>query len=112
MRWRTLPVELLLLAFFAVFLLYPLAYVLPGAASDEEYDVVLPPRAPDAGARARPRGVLTNAAPDRPPPDLLPPPATAPTSPAARKPNADALADQLRRAGADAAVVHRRNWTG
>jgi iron(III) transport system permease protein len=37
MRWRTLPIELLLLAFFAVFLLYPLAYVIPGAASDEDY---------------------------------------------------------------------------
>src|SRR5262249_7519531 len=37
MRWRTLPLELLLLAFLAVFLLYPLAYIIPGAASDEDY---------------------------------------------------------------------------
>ena len=41
MRWRTLPVELLLLAFFAVFLLYPLVYVLPAAASDEDFAVRL-----------------------------------------------------------------------
>ena len=41
MRWRTLSVELLLLAFLGLFLVYPLAYIIPGAASDEDYAVVL-----------------------------------------------------------------------
>ena len=41
MRRATLPIELLLLAFLGVFLLYPLAYILPGSASDEELEIVL-----------------------------------------------------------------------
>src|SRR5437867_2760533 len=32
MRWRTLPIELFLLAFLAVFLVYPLLYIFPGSA--------------------------------------------------------------------------------
>jgi len=36
MRRATLPIELLLLAFLGLFLVYPLVYILPGAASDEE----------------------------------------------------------------------------
>jgi iron(III) transport system permease protein len=111
-RWRTLPIELLLLAFFAVFLLYPLAYVIPGAASDEEYDVVLRSLGPGPAEKAQVLGALTKAAPDRGLPELLHLPATVRTFPAARKKNADDLADQLRQAGGDAEVVHRRNWTG
>src|SRR5438105_10696871 len=37
----TLLVELLLFAFLAIFLIYPLVYVLPGAVSDEVYQVNL-----------------------------------------------------------------------
>jgi iron(III) transport system permease protein len=40
-RLGTLPIELLILAFLAVFLLYPLGYVLPGSASDEVFEVRL-----------------------------------------------------------------------
>jgi hypothetical protein len=41
MRWPSSIVTLLLFAFFAVFLLYPLAYVLPAAASDQDFEVQL-----------------------------------------------------------------------
>jgi iron(III) transport system permease protein len=40
-RLRTLPVELLILAFLSVFLVYPLAYVIPGSASDEVFEARL-----------------------------------------------------------------------
>jgi hypothetical protein len=41
MRRRTLPLELLLLAVFTIFLLYPLLNVFPAVASDQEYEVRL-----------------------------------------------------------------------
>ena len=41
MRWRTLPVELFLLAFLGVFLVYPLLYIFPGSASEEVLTVSL-----------------------------------------------------------------------
>jgi iron(III) transport system permease protein len=82
MRWRTLPVELLLLAFLAVFLIYPLAYVIPGAASDEDYEVRLTRNGTTTAVRrlADPR-------------------------------EAAALAARLQADGGRAQVVARRNWT-
>jgi iron(III) transport system permease protein len=85
MRWRTLPLELLLLAFLAVFLLYPLAYILPGAASDEDYRVVLTSQGQTFSYQ---------------------------TFPGSRKNEAEQLAQQLRQAGWNAEVERRRHWTG
>src|SRR5947209_990472 len=110
MRWRTLPVELLLLAFLAVFLLYPLAYILPGSASDEEYHVRLVGFSDDPGQRAQALAVLHKALPDAQVATGLKLPQTVRTFPSAR--SAEQLADQLRRAGADARVVRERRWTG
>jgi iron(III) transport system permease protein len=83
MRWRTLPVELLLLAFLAVFLVYPLAYIIPGSASDEELLVVV---GKDSGSRH-----VVNR------------------FPATARRDAEDLAASLRNAGAE--VIAQRNWT-
>ncbi|HEV3257167.1 MAG TPA: iron ABC transporter permease [Gemmataceae bacterium] len=111
MHWRTLPVELLLLAFLAVFLLYPLGYVIPGAASDEDYEVRLLSLGKSAAAQAKVSAVLAQANPGQPSEAVaLRLPYTVRTFPDSRP--ADGLRDQLRAAGAEAEVVHHRHWTG
>jgi iron(III) transport system permease protein len=107
MRQRTLPLELLLLAFFAIFLLYPLFYVLPGAASDQEYEVRLLSLGDTLEANARVATVLAQA--NLGGPVVLRLPATVRTFPAAR--GADEFAGRLREAGAGVEVARRRNWT-
>jgi iron(III) transport system permease protein len=83
MRWRTFPIELLLLPFFAVFLLYPLGYVVPGAASDEDYTVhVLSGGDPNATAQVY-----------------------------AQQRYAEEAATRLRKTGAQVEVVRQRHWT-
>lgn len=87
MLWRTLPIELLLLGFLGVFLVYPLAYIIPGSASDEELQVVRSNFSPDA-----PRVVKSY--------------------PATAQREAEALAARLRAEGMPVEVVRVRNWTG
>src|SRR5437899_10917469 len=107
MRWRTKPIELLLLAFFAVFLLYPLACVFPGSASDEDYAVRL------LSFGNQPQEVLPillKARPEAPPVEKVALPLTVATFPPARKKAADELALKLTEAGARADVVRERHW--
>ncbi len=102
MRWRTLVLKLLLLAFFGLFLLYPLAYIIPGAASEEEYVV----RLHTLGETAQEK--LTNAALLA---DLgggqLHLPRDVQAFPLEK--SAKDLAGRFR--GAQVEVLHRRNWT-
>lgn len=109
MRWRTLPVELLILAFLALFLLYPLAYVIPGAASDEEFQVKLTSLGERPEDKANVLLALLKSAPDQQLPPELHPPQTVRTFPTSRA--AEQLADSLRQAGGQAEVVRVRNWT-
>jgi iron(III) transport system permease protein len=109
---RTWPIELLLLAFFALFLLYPLAYVLPGSASDEDYHVRLTALPTQPDQRAQLVAVLANLLPASSSPEILSLPYTVRTYQGARKNNAEQLADQLRAAGGQADVVRERQWTG
>jgi iron(III) transport system permease protein len=112
MRRRTLPIELLLLTFFAVFLLYPLVYVVPGAASDEDLQVRLTALGEDPEQKAQVLAVLAKAHPEplSPTPFSLPYPVK--VFPPARRASADQLADELRKAGGQAEVVRERHWTG
>src|SRR5947209_4776081 len=112
MRWRTKPIELLLLAFFAVFLLYPLAYVFPGSASDEDYEVRLLSFGDQLQHKAQVLAVLSRARPEAPVAEALSLPFAVRSFPGARKNNAEQLAQQLRDAGGLAEVVRVRHWTG
>ena len=47
-RWGSLPAELLILAFLGVFLIYPLAYIGPGSASQPATPVRAPSKPSDA----------------------------------------------------------------
>jgi iron(III) transport system permease protein len=103
-RWRTVPVELLVLAFLGVFLVYPLAYILPNAASDEDYAVVLRslPEEPEAKARVAVLLAAHGVGPIRLPHTV------------AAFPNvrvADTTAKTYRDAGCKAEVVPQRRWT-
>lgn len=109
MRWRTLPLELALLLFLLVFLVYPLAYVIPNAASDEVFHV----RILDLGssaAQANVRAILAKSSPDQEGPNLsvgLPfSVRTLPTDTSAKN-----LVEQLKKVGAQADVVTERRWT-
>lgn len=84
MRWRTLPVELFLLAFLAVFLVYPLVYVLPGAASEVSYRIV-------TGDQEK---------------------TSSQTFSASRRTQAEQRAKELRAGGQPAEVVREVQWTG
>jgi iron(III) transport system permease protein len=110
MRWRALPVKLLLLAFLAVFLVYPLVYVLPGAASEESYRVVLTSLGTASEQKVR---VLETVLKDNP--EILTAnqrlPIPVRTFPGARRTNAEQLAQQVRAAGGEAEVVREVAWT-
>ena len=112
MRWRTLFLELLLLAFFAAFLLYPLVYVIPGSASDEDYHVQLTSFGDAPDRRARVLQELIKLNPGQPGSIAVSLPYTVRTFPGARRNNAEQLAQQLRAAGGRAEVVVERHWTG
>src|SRR5688500_13497019 len=108
MRRRTLPVELLLLAFLTAFLVYPVAYVIPGSASEEVYDVRLLGMGRSAGDMARVAALLTR---EHGSPEVLRInlPHTVGTFPAEGR--AKGLAGAIRSAGGEADVVRRRRWT-
>src|SRR5260370_89506 len=112
MRRRTLPLELLLLAFFVVFLLYPLAYVIPGSATDEEYQVRLTSFGQGAEHKAQVLLVLAKSDSATTLTGSFALPRTVKNFPIARQTDAGQLADQLRQAGGQAEVVRQRNWTG
>jgi iron(III) transport system permease protein len=100
---------LLLFAFLAIFLLYPLAYILPGSASDEEYHVRLLSFGDGPSARAQVLAILHKIQPEDSATTSLKLPQTVRTFPTSR--SADQLADQLRQAGAGADVLRERRWT-
>jgi iron(III) transport system permease protein len=112
MHWRTLPVELFLFAFLAVFLLYPLAYVLPGSASDEDFQVQLLSLGETAEQRAHVAALLAKYS-DAPPfaVEKLRLPHPVKSFPAPQRNRAEQLAKQLRTAGATVEVVRQRHWT-
>jgi iron(III) transport system permease protein len=112
MRRSTWPIELLLLAFLVVFLLYPLAYVIPAAASDTDYEVRLVALGSEPEQKAQALVLLQNMNPDEALPAMLRLPATVRTFPGPRKNAADQLAEKLRATGAQAEVVRQRHWTG
>ncbi|HEV3237739.1 MAG TPA: iron ABC transporter permease [Gemmataceae bacterium] len=110
MRWRTLPLELALLLFLGVFLIYPLAYVIPNAASDVVFHVRLLNLGSDAEAQVKVKGVLSKALPDQKEsiqdlrePGIL---GSFPTDIPAKT-----LVDELKKTGAQAEVVAERRWT-
>jgi iron(III) transport system permease protein len=110
-RWRTLPLELLLLIFFAIFLIYPLAYVIPGSASDDEYHVRLTSLPEQPEQKSQVSLILFKLGPPVSSPVALSLPQTVMTFPGPRKNSAEQLADQLRQAGAQAEVLRQRHWT-
>src|SRR5438132_11370268 len=112
MRWRTKPIEVLLLAFFAVFLIYPLAYVFPGSASDEDYQVRLLSFGEQRQQKAQVLAALSRARPASQPLAGVSLPLVVRSFPGARKNNAEQLAQQLRDAGGLADVIRARHWTG
>lgn len=110
MRWRTLPIELLLFGFLAVFLLYPLAYILPGSASETDYQVRLLSIGETADERARVTAELAKASSTAEPlPIKLP--FTVKTFSGPQRASAEALAKQLNTAGGQAEVTAERRWT-
>src|SRR5258708_6276504 len=104
MRRRSLPAELLLLAFLGIFLVYPLAYILPNAASDEDFAVVLHalPDGPEGKSRVAALLAAAGGGPIRLP-------HTVGTFPNLRA--AEAAAKAYRDAGCEVAVVPQRHWT-
>src|SRR5438270_6879719 len=104
--------QILLLAFFAVFLIYPLAYVFPGSASDEEYRVRLLAFGDTPQEKAQVLAALAKLRSGAPQVESLSLPFTVQSFPGARKSNAQQLADQLTKAGGKAEVVVERHWTG
>jgi iron(III) transport system permease protein len=105
-------IQILLLAFFAVFLIYPLAYVFPGSASDEEYQVRLLAFGDTPQEKAQVLAALAKLRSGAPPVESVSLPFTAQSFPGARKNNAQQLAEQLQKAGGKAEVVLERHWTG
>src|SRR5581483_12273050 len=109
MRWRTLPIEILLLVFLGLFLIYPLVYVIPNSASDSDYRVVLLDFPADAKQRSGLLELLTKSNPSMT--DIaMRMPYTVQTFPGARKVQADTLAAQLAKNGAKVQVVQDRHW--
>jgi iron(III) transport system permease protein len=108
MRWRTLPVELALLLFLGVFLVYPLVYVVPNSASDVVFHVRILDL--EAEASGKVKAVLTKALPRQAEsiqePIVYETFGTFPTDIPAKT-----LVEQLQKAGARAEVVPERRWT-
>src|SRR5262245_8547468 len=93
-RWRTLPVELGLLAFFILFLVYPVAYILPGSATEViDYQVLLTSLGSTSEEKAKVSAVLLPLQPQLQPVGLTLP-MIVQTFGLSEKPKADALADQ------------------
>jgi iron(III) transport system permease protein len=111
MRWRILLVELLLFAFLAVFLLYPIFYILPGAASDEVFHVRITSLGSTPQQQLQVAAALGRFLPGAPSVQRLSLPHTVQSFPGPQKNSAENLAEQLRAAGAEVAVVRERQWT-
>ncbi len=107
---RTFLVELLLLAFLFVFLVYPLLYVIPGAASDEVWHVQLTSLGDSSEQRAQILAVLYKLQAQQEATSIKPP-YTVRTFPGSQKRRADDLAKLLQQAGAGVEVVRERQWT-
>jgi iron(III) transport system permease protein len=113
MRFRTLLLELLILAFLAVFLLYPLAYVIPGSASDEEYQVRLLSWPETGEQKAQLVQLLFTESGSNFPQGLRQHlPLLVKSFPTSRKSDADKLAQKFQDTGAGVEVTRQRNWTG
>jgi iron(III) transport system permease protein len=111
-RWRTLPVELLLLAFLVFFLLYPLAYIVPGAFSDEDYHVRLLSLGRTPEERLAVARLVLEGRPAEQAAGSGETARVVRTFPGPRKSSADQLAEQIRKTGGEAEVVRQRHWTG
>ncbi len=111
MRWSPRIVELLLLAFLGVFLVYPLVYIIPGAATDEEWHVRLTSLGDSPEATARVLQALQKLHPEQPPSLAFSLPYTVKTFPGPQKRRADELASLLQAAGAEARVEREWHWT-
>jgi len=111
MRWRILLVELLLFAFLAIFLLYPIFYILPGAASDEVFHVRITSLGDTPQRQLQVVAALGRILPGAPSVQRLSLPHTVKSFPGPQKNSAENLAEQLRGAGADVEVVRERQWT-
>jgi hypothetical protein len=111
MHRRMLPLKLALLFFFGVFLIYPLAYVIPNSASDVVFQVRILDLGSTPEDRANALALLLKSIPDQQfseksfslPFTLRSFPTEIP---------AKNLAEQLQKAGARAEVVSKRRWTG
>jgi len=110
MHRRMLPLKLALLFFFGVFLIYPLAYVIPNSASDVVFQVLVLDLGSTPKDRANVLALLLKSFPDQQfseksfslPFTLRSFPTEIP---------AKNLAEQLQNAGAQAEVVSKRRWT-
>jgi iron(III) transport system permease protein len=112
MRGRTLAVKLVLLALLGAFLVYPLVYVVPGAASDEEYHVRLVRLGDSPGEKAQALAILAKASAVAPMPEgTVRLPLVVRSFPGPQKNAAEQLAGQLRGTGAQAEVIRERHWT-
>src|SRR5207244_9178198 len=89
--------------------LFPLAYVIPGAASDTEYEVRLLALPEPPEAKAQVAVLLARASGGQPRPQSFQLPTSVQTFTVLR--TAEVLADQFRSAGASAEVVTHRHWT-
>jgi iron(III) transport system permease protein len=110
MRTRTLSIELLLLAFFGVFLIYPLVYVIPGSASDEDYAVRLDGLGATDATRSQVSAELAKMQ-GRPVENGMPVRLHGIVKAFPEQRDAEMWVDRLRKAGAEATLVRRRNWT-
>lgn len=111
MRWRTLIVELLLFAFLALFLLYPIFYILPGAASDEVFHVRITSLGDTSEKKLQVAAALGQLLPGRPSVQAFSLPYTVKSFPGPQKNSADNLAENLRGTGATVELVRERQWT-
>lgn len=109
MRSRATPVEIVLLAVFGLFLVYPIFYVIPGSASEVEFAVRLKSLGGAPEERAAVVAILAQNAPDFGAVVPVQLPYTVRSFPASFK--ADELAGQLRKAGAEVEIARQRHWT-
>jgi iron(III) transport system permease protein len=105
MRWRNLLAEFLLLAFFLVFLLYPLGYIFPGAFSDQEFEVRLLSFGESPQNRAQVLLELSTARGMSSDSEAIRLPFAVSSFPSSARGKADELAGRLRKAGGEAEVA-------
>src|SRR5262249_30244116 len=91
---------------------YPLGYIVPGSASDEEYAVRLTALGELPEQKAQVLLVLAKNGLDQQARFALRLPHMVRTFPPARKSSAEQLADDIRAAGGQVETVRQRQWTG